>query len=215
MRAIATVLARIGDRNLPRRIVSKVLMERDLGAMRPEYVRQTNDMSDRLSAGSGEVARRVVIEKNLKEYRIPNNLILVLWLAVTMLFIAFSPSLSLAQEAPMEIEGATTLDAKGVIDLILTTPGLVVVDTRTKTDFEGGHIEGAINILDTDITSAGRLAGAVTSKSTPVLFYCNGVKCGRAAKATVKAVEWGYSKVYYYALGINDWKSVQLPLVTR
>jgi len=190
-------------------------MEGDLNAMRAVYSPRIDDLSEHPAAVGGEAARCIEIETKFREYKTANNFIVVLWLAVTTLLIALIPSPSLAEDAPIEIEGATTLDAKGVIDLILTKPDLVVVDTRTKTDFESGHIEGAINILDTDITSDGKLAGAVASKSTPVLFYCNGVKCGRAAKATFKAIGWGYSKVYYYALGINDWKSAQLPLVAQ
>jgi rhodanese-related sulfurtransferase len=46
-----------------------------------------------------------------------------------------------------------------------------------------------------------------------VLFYCNGVKCGRAAKAVEKAVTVGYTRVYYYALGMDEWKAEGLPLV--
>ena len=76
-----------------------------------------------------------------------------------------------------------------------------------------GHLEGAIRLIDTDITSESILAQHVKSKDAPVLFYCNGVKCGRAAKATLKAVGWGYSNVYYYALGMEEWKDRQLPLV--
>ena len=114
----------------------------------------------------------------------------------------------------MQIEGARTLDSKGVIELISTTPDVVIIDNRTKADFDSGHIEGAVNIVDTSLTADSAFAGVVKSKATPLLFYCNGVKCGRAAKATAKAVGWGYSHVYYYALGIPDWKANQFPLVT-
>jgi rhodanese-related sulfurtransferase len=121
---------------------------------------------------------------------------------------------ALAQDAPMQIEGAKTLDSKGVIELISTTPDVVIIDNRTKADFDSGHIEGAVNIVDTGMIAESAFAGVVKSKTVPVLFYCNGVKCGRAAKATAKAVAWGYSRVYYYALGIPDWKANQFPLVT-
>jgi len=121
---------------------------------------------------------------------------------------------SRSEDAPLEIKGAKTVDCHGVVDLIETTPGLTVIDNRTQADFDSGHIEGAIRILDTDMTQE-LLAGAVKSKESPVVFYCNGVKCGRAAHATAKALEWGYAKVYYYAEGILDWKANQLPLVTQ
>jgi len=138
------------------------------------------------------------------------------WFAVALVvFLGSHPPSSIADGAPMEIKGATTVDSKKVIELILNTPGMVVVDTRTKSDFESGHIEGAVNILDTEIASGNLLKAAVSSKATPVLFYCNGVRCGRAANATAQAIELGYSQVYYYALGINDWKSAHLPLATQ
>jgi rhodanese-related sulfurtransferase len=139
-------------------------------------------------------------------------------LAMAVVALSFGLSQVLAQvptqEAPTQIGGAKTLDSKGVIELISTTPDLAIVDNRTKADFDSGHIEGAVNIVDTDMTAESVLAAAVKSKAAPVLFYCNGVKCGRAAKATAKAVGWGYSHVYYYALGILDWKANQFPLVT-
>ncbi len=119
-----------------------------------------------------------------------------------------------AEEAPREIEGATTLGSEGVVDLILKTAGIVIIDARRKADFDDGHIEGAINIPDTELTSEAVLAQAVTSKSTPVLFYCNGFKCGRAAHATTIAIQWNYSNVFYFAAGMEEWKANRLPLVT-
>jgi rhodanese-related sulfurtransferase len=121
---------------------------------------------------------------------------------------------SAAEDAPLQIRGAKTVDYKGVVELITTTPDLIVIDNRKQADFDSGHIEGAFNILDTDMTKE-LLADAARSKETPVLFYCNGVKCGRAANATAKAVEWGYANVFYYAEGIHEWKINQLPLVTK
>jgi rhodanese-related sulfurtransferase len=138
----------------------------------------------------------------------------VLRLAAATVVLLLSVTAAPAAEAPIEIKGAKTLDAKGVIDVISTTPDIVIIDNRHQADFEAGHIEGAVRILDTDLTEE-LLARVVKSKASPVLFYCNGVKCGRAAVATVKALGWGYSAVYYYADGIHDWKANQLPLVTQ
>lgn len=118
-----------------------------------------------------------------------------------------------ADGAPVEIKGATTVNADGVIALVQKHDNLVILDNRSVADYDAGHIEGAVRLIDTDITSEAVLAERVKSKDTPVLFYCNGLKCGRAAKATMKAVEWGYGKVHYYALGLEEWKQRGLPLV--
>jgi rhodanese-related sulfurtransferase len=117
-----------------------------------------------------------------------------------------------AQDAPMEIAGATTVNAQQIFELVAKTPNMVLLDNRKPEDYAAGRIEGAIRLIDTDV-NAESLAQHVPSKDTPVLFYCNGVKCGRAAKAAEKATQLGYTKVYYYALGMDEWNAQRLPLV--
>jgi rhodanese-related sulfurtransferase len=121
-------------------------------------------------------------------------------------------SAAAAQEAPMQISGANTVNAQQIFELITKRPNLVILDNRKEEDYAAGHLEGAIRLLDTDV-SPETLARHVASKDTPVLFYCNGVKCGRAAKATERAVQLGYSNVFYYALGMEEWNKEGLPLV--
>lgn len=114
-------------------------------------------------------------------------------------------------DAPAEIAGATTVDADGVIALFDQHPNLVVLDNRKERDYDAGHIEGALRLVNTEVT-ADTMAAAVPSKDTPVLMYCNGLKCGRAADAVNKAIELGYTKIYYYAKGMAEWKEKGLPV---
>ncbi len=130
-----------------------------------------------------------------------------------MVVLAFGFAPASASEAPLQIAGATTVNADRVIDLVQTHADLAIIDNRTVADYDAGHIEGALHLLDTDMADAEVLGRVVKSKNAPVLFYCNGVKCGRAANASAKAVSWGYNQVYYYALGLAEWKERGLPLV--
>ena len=131
-----------------------------------------------------------------------------------LLALAFGVSQpAVAGDAPLQIKGAITLNADGVIRLIQANSNLAIVDNRTIADYEAGHIEGAVHLVDSDMTDQAVLARILKSKAVPVLFYCNGVKCGRAANASAKAVAWGYTHVYYYALGMMEWKERGLPLV--
>lgn len=118
-------------------------------------------------------------------------------------------------DAPEAIQGATTVNAEGVIDLIMNNPGLVILDNRRESDYAAGHIEGAVRLIDTDITGPDVLAAHAGPAETPVLFYCNGLSCGRAANAVQMAVGWGYSNVHYYALGMQEWNALGLPVVVR
>lgn len=137
--------------------------------------------------------------------------------SVRMVSLAFAALLGMvavasAEDAPMQISGANTVNAKQIFALINKDPKLVILDNRKEEDYAAGHIEGAVRLLDTDVSSD-TLAKYMSSKDFSVLFYCNGVKCGRAAKAAAKAVELGYTKVYYYALGMQEWNKEGLPLV--
>lgn len=134
--------------------------------------------------------------------------------AFALFAVAAAPA-AFAADAPMTVKGATSVDAAGVVNLVETVNNLIVVDTRKEGDFKAGHIDGAIRLVDTDITGPEVLAAVVPAKDAPVLFYCNGIKCGRAAAAVEKAVGYGYSKVYYYVLGMEEWKAKGMPMVTQ
>src|SRR5215218_11495126 len=77
-----------------------------------------------------------------------------------------------AGEAPLHITGATTVNADRLIHLVQSNSDLVIIDNRTIADYEAGHIEGALHLLDTDMTEEVVLARLVKSKNAPVLFYC-------------------------------------------
>jgi rhodanese-related sulfurtransferase len=119
-----------------------------------------------------------------------------------------------AADAPMAIDGATTVNADGVIELTLRSPELVVIDARRPADYAAGHIEGAVNLTN-DRIHARSLARRARDKDVLLLFYCNGVRCGRAADAARRAIEAGYRQVYYYALGMAEWQERALPLAIK
>lgn len=117
-------------------------------------------------------------------------------------------------DAPLQIDGAVTIDADKLIELVGSNSTIILLDNRKAQDFEAGRIEGAVRLLDTDINSEADLAAVVPTKETPVIFYCNGIKCGRAANAAQKAVGFGYTNVFYYALGMEEWKGRGLPMIS-
>ena len=45
------------------------------------------------------------------------------------------------------------------------------------------------------------------------MFYCNGIKCGRSAKAAQIAIDCGYTDVYLFRKGMEEWQEKQYPLV--
>ncbi len=128
-----------------------------------------------------------------------------MWLAVPV-------SATAGEMTPEFLEGTTRVGAEEVIDLVDEHSDLVIIDARKRSDYQKGHIEGAVNLPNTETTPES-LAGVIPSKSTPVVFYCNGVKCGRSVESVQKTVSAGYSQVYWFHGGIQEREAKGLPLV--
>ena len=131
------------------------------------------------------------------------------------ILILFSSALSAEQKpyAPENIKDVTTVSAEEVIELILANPDLIVIDSRKKTEYQKGHIEGAINMLNTQLKPED-LERVSPEKSTAILFYCNGLRCLRSADSINKAKGWGYTRLIWFRGGWKEWTDKRLPVVT-
>jgi len=112
---------------------------------------------------------------------------------------------------PELLEGTTVVTVEEVYNLITTEPNLVVIDSRRNEEHDKGHIEGSISILDSNMTHD-ELKMHVNTADTPILFYCNGVRCMRSYKASVKAISWGYRNIYWFRGGWKEWKASEMPI---
>lgn len=118
-------------------------------------------------------------------------------------------STNVLADSPMSVEGATTVDtaeAKKLFD-----DEVAFVDVRKDSDWDAGRVPDAIHIELKKKYSADSL-GAKVKKDEPVVIYCNGASCLRSSVASKKAVEWGFSKVYYYRDGFPAWKAASHPV---
>lgn len=110
------------------------------------------------------------------------------------------------KNTPFYIAGVTAVTAEQVLDLVEKTPTLMIIDARIKADRQQGYIEGSISLPDIK-TNCTSLAKLIPKKNTSVLFYCNGVKCGRSANSCKSAVKCGYSNVYWFRGGFEEWQA--------
>ena len=83
------------------------------------------------------------------------------------------------------------------------TPGLQVLDVRTKEEFATGHLTKATLIPWTDKNFADRAAKELDPRK-PVLGYCQGGV--RSAKAAAALVKLGFTDVRDLAGGILAWQ---------
>jgi len=125
----------------------------------------------------------------------------------------FAAGLASAKElTPESIEGTTRVNAEQLVDLVESLPNLVMIDARKSSDYSKGHIEGAVSLPNTE-TDNTSLAKVIPSKDTPVLFYCNGEKCGRSVVSAKTALSAGYKEIYWFRGGMEEWVAKAMPVM--
>lgn len=113
--------------------------------------------------------------------------------------------------APEKLQGMIRVDAEETIELITNTPNLLIVDSRKENEYLKGHIQGSVSLLNTEMTLE-KLSKHAPDKSTPLLFYCNGIRCLRSSKAAIQAQDWGYTLIYWFRGGWNEWVEKSMPI---
>ncbi|MDB4575625.1 rhodanese-like domain-containing protein [bacterium] len=114
--------------------------------------------------------------------------------------------------APEAIQDVVIVSAEEAIEMILARPELLVIDSRKKTEYLKGHIEGSINILNTQLERE-ELERIAPDKTKAILFYCNGVRCLRSTDSINKARSWGYSNLIWFRGGWKEWTEKRLPVI--
>lgn len=97
----------------------------------------------------------------------------------------------------------------------------VVIDVREPSEFETGHIPGAINIprgvLEFQVDAHPAVANvsdpALSHKERPIVVVCR--TGGRAALSAVNLQRLGFANVRSIAGGVIAWGEAGLPLVVR
>lgn len=72
---------------------------------------------------------------------------------------------------------------------IIENKEITIIDVRTKTEYEQGHIKGAINIPLANITNQ-----ITYKKNNPIAVYCRTGK--RSLEAAKKLAKIGYTNIY-------------------
>lgn len=128
---------------------------------------------------------------------------LIIWGGVALLAIIAAVALFLPKGGGAGSGAAGGLPASGDISneqlVKLAAQGATLVDVRTPAEFEGGHIEGAINAPVDDIQTA----SASWDKATPVIVYC--ATGSRSANAAGYLTAQGFSNVYDLPGGVAAW----------
>ena len=81
---------------------------------------------------------------------------------------------------------------------------IVVIDSRPKNrKYNKGHIPGAISIPDSSFDKM--IDKLPADKTTPLYFYCGGIKCKLSPNSAKKAIKLGYTNVQIVPEGYPGW----------
>jgi len=130
---------------------------------------------------------------------------------ISLFCLASTTAKSDSYTSPESIDGAHTIEAEGLIQLVNQDDTQIIIDSRISSDRKLGFIPGSISLPDTD-TNCESLASLIAEKSDPVAFYCNGPKCRRSDNAVAIAADCGYTNIYWFRGGIEAWKANNYPI---
>ncbi len=124
--------------------------------------------------------------------------------AIAAMLISFSPALAATDFAVINTE-----ELQRFID---QKEKMVLIDARTPAEYQEAHITGAVNIPEKGFEQASQQLPA--DKTTLLVIYCNGVKCGKSKRVAKKVQQLGYTEILVFSEGIPVWEERNLPLVT-
>lgn len=108
--------------------------------------------------------------------------------------------------SPDTINGTTKIDAETLIQLARDHDDLIIIDSRIRSDRRQGFITGSLSLPDTE-TNCATLIPIIHRKDDAVVFYCNGPKCRRSDRAVAIARDCGYTNIYWFRGGLEEWKN--------
>jgi len=137
-----------------------------------------------------------------------------LYLFQVLIVLGLNIDSTIAETSPDNIPNTTKVTAEQLIELANAYPELVIIDSRIAGDRKKGYIEGSISLPNT-LTDCVSLNKHMNKKSIPSLYYCNGIKCGRSVKAIEIAQTCGYTNIYWFRGGFEEWLSKDLPYIKK
>jgi len=88
--------------------------------------------------------------------------------------------------------------------------GLILVEALGPMYYEDAHLPGARNIPHDRVDELAPIL--LPDKDAPIAVYCSNTPCQNSVIASKRLVELGYTDVYEYVEGKQDWIEAGLPV---
>lgn len=91
------------------------------------------------------------------------------------------------------------IDGQSALDMMNNETDYIIIDVRTESEYQQGHIKNAINIPNESIDES--VSEILTDKDQLLFVYCR--SGNRSKQASEKLAKLGYSNIYEFG-GISD-----------
>ena len=100
-----------------------------------------------------------------------------------------------------------TLAARELHEWMSEGAELVLVDVLPRVSFDKQHLPGSVHASFYEPDFLERIEEAVASPRERVVVYCNSKSCNASARAARALLEAGYSEVYDFEGGVDEWRA--------
>lgn len=140
------------------------------------------------------------------KYVLHSVLCILLLSTKTNTFAAETPNLAKPViVTPESIAGIHTITTETLVAALTSDKPPLLIDARIKKDRDYGYIENSTSLPDIQ-TNCKSLKKITANKEQQLIFYCNGVQCGRSAVSIKVARSCGYQHLSWYKGGFAEWK---------
>ena len=105
--------------------------------------------------------------------------------------------------------GYADISSDEAYGMLVSDPTVFLLDVRTASEYESGHIGGAVHIVNYELAS--RIGELPSNRSILILVYC--LSGGRSATSAGLIDGEGYSRVFNMADGFSGWRARGYPVV--
>jgi rhodanese-related sulfurtransferase len=88
----------------------------------------------------------------------------------------------------------------------------IFLDAREYADYLTGHIEGAVSVPYTEFQDNPESVEQL-DRAACIVTYCDGNECQTSIDLAVRLNEMGFTDVWFYFGGWNEWSAAGLPIV--
>ena len=132
-----------------------------------------------------------------------NPMLSIAWIAIAAMLIH-----SVIKDKISGIKSITAQEAT----LLINKQDAIVIDVRSKDEFQKGHIVNSKNITLSQIEQ-GNFSAIENNKQTPIIVVCE--TGARSASAASKLVKAEFTQVSNLFSGMGGWKSANLPTTKK